>query len=63
MESTTFPNQLGRDLPRRIVSVTADEMVYANPNAPLAADRFNYRGSERISRSRPGFTAYCAMRF
>ena len=33
MEATTFPNQLGRDLPRRIVSVTANEMVYANPNA------------------------------
>ena len=31
MEATTFPNQLGRDLPRRIVSVTANEMIYANP--------------------------------
>jgi hypothetical protein len=33
MESTTFPNQLGRDLPRRIVSLTANEMIYANPDA------------------------------
>jgi len=33
MESSTFPNQLGRELPRRIVSVTANEMVYANTNA------------------------------
>jgi hypothetical protein len=33
MEATTFPNQLGRDLPRRIVSLTANEMVYANPSA------------------------------
>ena len=33
MDATTFPNQLGRDLPRRIVSVTANEMVYANPDA------------------------------
>jgi hypothetical protein len=33
MEATTFPNQLGRDLSRRIVSVTANEMIYANPDA------------------------------
>jgi hypothetical protein len=33
MDASTFPNQLGRDLPRRIVSVTANEMVYANPDA------------------------------
>jgi hypothetical protein len=33
MEATTFPNQIGRELPRRIVSVTANEMVYANPSA------------------------------
>jgi len=33
MKATTFPNQLGRDLPRRVVSVTANEMVYANPSA------------------------------
>src|SRR3954452_24080125 len=29
MDASTFPNQLGRELPRRIVSLTADEMVYA----------------------------------
>jgi hypothetical protein len=33
MDASTFPNQLGRDLSRRIVSVTANEMVYANPDA------------------------------
>jgi hypothetical protein len=33
MDASTFPNQLGRELPRRIVSVTANEMVYANPDA------------------------------
>ena len=33
MEASTFPNQLGRDLPRRIVSMTVDEMIYANPDA------------------------------
>jgi hypothetical protein len=33
MDASTFPNQLGRELPRLIVSVTADEMVYANPDA------------------------------
>jgi hypothetical protein len=33
MDSSTFPNQLGRELPRRVVSVTANEMVYANPDA------------------------------
>jgi hypothetical protein len=33
VEATTFPNQLGRDLPRRIVSVTPNEMIYANPDA------------------------------
>jgi hypothetical protein len=33
MDASTFPNQLGRDLLRRIVSVTANEMVYANPDA------------------------------
>jgi hypothetical protein len=33
MDASTFPNQLGRELPRRIVSVTANEMVYANPEA------------------------------
>jgi len=33
VEASTFPNQLGRDLPRLIVSVTANEMTYANPVA------------------------------
>jgi hypothetical protein len=33
MDASTFPNQLGRELPRRIVSVTANEMVYSNPDA------------------------------
>jgi hypothetical protein len=33
MDASTFPNQLGRELPRRIVSVTVNEMVYANPDA------------------------------
>jgi hypothetical protein len=33
MDASTFPNQLGRELSRRIASVTANEMVYANPDA------------------------------
>ncbi|HEY3656771.1 MAG TPA: lipocalin-like domain-containing protein [Steroidobacteraceae bacterium] len=33
MDASTFPNQLGRELPRRIVSVTPNEMIYANSNA------------------------------
>jgi hypothetical protein len=33
LESTTFPNQLGRQHKRTINSVTADELKYSNPAA------------------------------
>jgi hypothetical protein len=33
LESSTFPNQLGRPHKRTIVSLTADELSYSNPTA------------------------------
>ena len=39
MDASTFPNQLGRELPRRIVSLTPNEMIYANPDATTGGGR------------------------